>query len=490
MKQNPALKLNKSTLGMAPVYDGPFTPLDQTLMTPVHSEQSFFAGPKGGSVYANPQCNESDDILTDIDEPRDGFCSIKKYSLSFTPNFDKLLMAVYSSILSLPTTTPFLGVMPPSGLTSKVAHETMRQLLNLTEGSSYPQYDQQSIVNHDFLRNIQYQPIFLQMIRKRLIEICSLQGGEGNLTNKLPVSTTISINCDAPYSNNIKQTSISNLSLTDTNVANFNSTSSSNSVKSRSSSISLRKQSLTRHNSYSGNNWLHVGNLNNLRQHNYGNGTLESLNSSTDSLQSMQDFVPQSYINRSAGCTPSSSNNSYSPASGFNNMMSSYQTPPNSNKGSVSDASQSPNMTTNSGIQIVQNCSNSFPSNDVDYFSFINKASYSKTASTLPGPLAINTDGANYQALNALNGGKDAALDSPFMSAITPNEDIGFFSNAGGSGSISSASMLTERPTETYRDGELFNSSSTNIKKEALNLSQFNLSEKKRDSLKLKRGIL
>lgn len=496
-KQNLSLKLNKSLGNIIP--DGPFTPLDQTLKTPLDCNQQanyFQAPPKQESIYSHPHYNESDDVLTDIDEPTLGTSkTTQQYTLNFTSNFDQLVMSVYSHILSLPTTTPFLGTTPPSGLVSKVANETMSSLIMHTASNNLPAFDQQSIITNDYLKNNAYQPIFLQLIRKRLIELCAYQNSRDNNINKLPNSTTVSITVSgsngAPYNNNIRQTSISNLSLTDLNISNYNSNSSSNNnlMRSRSSSLNLRKQSLTRNNSCNGTNWLHVGNINNIRQQNGNNAPMQndSMNVSSESLQSMQDYVPQSFITRSAGNTPTSSNNATTPNNGFNSMMMGYQTPPNSNKSSVSSGSTISSSSTipNQNIQIFHNNNGGTNSNELDYFNFSGSRSRSasRSGNSFPGPLTINTDNANFQALNSLNGCDGDTLDSPFMSATTPSEEFGYFNQSNGFPNI---------PVESSKDGDAPSNSaiSSNPKKDSIHVpSQFGLSEKKRDSLKLKRGI-
>lgn len=481
---NLLLKLNKS---LSIQDSGPFTPLDQTLKTPVdppnanYFSQNFNAPvqqniPPPNQIYSHPSYSESDDILTDSDEPSK---TTKNYSLNFTTNFDNLVMSIYGHILSLPTTTPFTGTIPPSGLVSKVANETMNNLINTTYNNAYPLYDQHQIINRDMLTNNSFQPIFLLLIRKRLIELCS---NKQNLA-KLPISTSITVNSlsqavnsynqiNNPYgqnANNFRQSSISNLSLTELNINNYHEQQAQQQQqKSRAPSVNLRKQSLTRNNSYSnntnnnGNNWLHVGNLN----------TISNPNGSTDSLQSMQDFVPQPFINRSASYhSPNQPGNTATPTGqsfGFNNMMMDYQTPPTSNKSSFSTPPSSGN-----NVQIIQNPLPNQPTintQEYDEFNFGQRSRSSSNSSRLnsfPRPLTINTDNANIQSMNGFNG--NDTLDSPFMSATTPSDEFSLMQNSFG-GSIPQSPIAEE------------------IEERSLP-SRICLSEKKRDSLKLKRGI-
>jgi hypothetical protein len=508
-KLNLSLKLNKSINNLA--NEGPFTPLDQMVKTP--SGEYGGAGapwapwsqaptqPKH-SIYSNAEYNESDDILTDIDEPPTGHKSCKNYTLFFTATFDQLLLSVYSHFLSLPTTTPFLGFIPPSGLISKVANETMSNLLNSTTSPNPPIFDQQCIITSEYLKTQSFQPIFLQLIRKRLMDLCHNQVG----TQKLPESTTVSITSSASgvsihnaSSSAIRLSSISNLSLTDLNISNFNngnhngSFSSSSSNRSRSSSMNLRKHSLTRNNSYTNNNWLHVGNIKSIRPttsgSNDGTGAFTvHQNPSTESLQSIPDCVPQSFINRSAQLNSSGS---------YNSMMMDYQTPPSSNKGSISIT---PPLSQNMHIQnSIMNGINHDDDFGLDHQQVRSRSS--SRGNSFPHPLTINTDSANMQALNALNGITGGpsrantnttldgfALDSPFMSATTPSEDFGYFSNgfAGMHGDTSSGnSSASESPINIGNNANdmLVDSSKINLP------NQFSLSEKKRESLKMKRGI-
>ncbi|KAK6462172.1 DNA-binding proteins Bright/BRCAA1/RBP1 [Scheffersomyces coipomensis] len=605
-KVNLTLKLNKSISNLSSGSDmgAPFTPLDQTLKTPVdtpklhpqfggpgllsnNNQNGFYFAPpppvsNNNQMYSNPAYNESDDILTDIDDVGgSNFKSTRNYTLHFTHTFDQLVLSIYSYILSLPTTTPFSGAIPPSGLVSKVANETMNNLITSISSMNPPLYDHQSIINLDYLRNQHFQPIFLQLIRKRLLDLCNYNHANNsandktiignnnsynininninNNSNRLPDSTTISVTSNT----GLRQSSISNLSLNELNISNYNSqqTNPTNGTgpaqppalnRSRSSSLSLRKHSLTRNNSYTSNNWLHVGNINSIRPttsggNNSNNGPInENFNMSTDSLQSIQDYVPQSYINRSA------TNGS---GGSFNSMMMDYQTPPNSNKGSVSGPTMTPPHSNNQTIQNTINHGHNATHSDLDDFHLYQQQqqqqqqnqqqrsrSSSRGTNSFPHPLTINTETANIQALNALNGvttplglnsfrggynsnvqANGLTLDSPFMSATTPSDDFGYFSNgfnqfqppvnqnpsqvqsqnqvqnqnqilqpptSAGSMVSSNASSFYgsggESPVLSANSDATLSDSSRGIANLA---NQFTLSEKKRDSLKMKRGI-
>ncbi|KAK6458935.1 DNA-binding proteins Bright/BRCAA1/RBP1 [Scheffersomyces xylosifermentans] len=530
-KLNLKLNLNKSLSNLSNPDGGapPFTPLDQTMKTPIEapfganhhgeSQQGFYFAPpvtqasKQDTIYSNPHYSESDDILTDIDEPSFGsFKTTRNYTLSFTQSFDQLVLSVYSHFLSLPTTTPFSGITPPSGLVSKVANETMSKLIANTSLSNPPLYDHQSIINADYLRNHSYQPIFLQLIRKRLIDLCLFNSSSNshssnainNSTNtntaKLPESTTISVTSTGNGILNssgagLRQSSISNLSLNELNISNYNTNNATgNATRSRSSSLSLRKQSLTRNNSYTNNNWLHVGNINSIRPNGHPMPNGENFNISTDSLQSMQDYVPQSFINRSA-------NNNISPnQSNFNSMMMDYTTPPNSNKGSVSGPTMTPPYSNGNVLQ--NNMQSGHNINDYEELIYYQqqfqqaRSRSSSSTNPFPHPLTINTEVANTQAFGAMRdittpgaapslrgNPNNLALDSPFMSGSALSEECGYFCEGFQQpSSNSTASPMTESPTGS-NEPTLADSGRINLP------GQFSLSEKKRDSLKMKRGI-
>lgn len=548
-KKTLSLKINKSL--QAPAMDAPFTPVDQTLRTPVNppNQMSYFPPPPqphttASSFYSNPLYGESDDILTDVDEPSNKV--MRSYSVSFTPLFDQLVMGIYSQILSLPTTTPFLGSIPPSGLVSRVANETIHSLIKNTAeaGSAPPVYDAQCMLSHDHLKSHAYQPIILQLIRKRLIDLCSVQQRANNpalpqITSvhapvpTIPLSnssyTQQTTNLHVPGSHSvynglgIRQLSISNLLLNEQNVSSFQSqqltqvpqaaqVAAFGNSRLRLSSLNLRKHSLTRNNSYSGSNWLHVGNVLNIRPN---LGMNPEFNVSNESLQLMHDFVPQAFISRQANLLASLSQTAgnWGPAPGFNSMMLDYQTPPSSVKSSMLLGSTPPSVVSNrDAIYMNGQCAAA----DYDDFNQLLMRSRSSSrgngvAGLFPKPLTINTDPSNFllsmnngmnqvgsnvtigHAPNGQNGlglGLGETLNSPFVSATTPSEDVGYFSSGNlsavgnvlpGLNGLRNGPLIPESPG---KDLPMANGNNR------INLpGQFSLSEKKRDSLKMKRGI-
>ncbi|RLV84603.1 hypothetical protein JA9_000241 [Meyerozyma sp. JA9] len=506
-------KLNKKlnlSLAKGLQEPGPYTPLDQTLKTPVDAPNNgnYFPGAVPGvtvtpgvtpavsganghaATGANAMYshyNESDDMLMDEDTSR-----MRNYTVTFTPQFDSLVLSIYSQIMAHPTTTPFSGMVPPSGLVSKVSNETMNVLMRTTAKPNHPMYDGSGIVNNDHLRSAAYQPVFLQLFRKRFLDLCTAQGNKE--PHKVPASTTVSICGSVPMG---RQSSISSLSLNELNIGSSSQNQNQNQAlpgsRSRSTSLSLRKQSLTRNNSHSGgSNWLHVGNLNNIRGH-----APHEMTTSTDSLQSMQDYVPQSLIARS-GTGPNSANGSNGSASGpasagfgastsltpngsssgFHAMMMDYQTPPSSHKGSVSSEYTPPSSASSSasgqfGAHTPQLVSTGL-SGDFDELSLHQPRSMSHN---FPRPLTINTESANQHGFN----GQSGTLDSPFMSATTPSEEVGYFMH----GSSGFPSFLGVSPQAGPQAGP----QAEEPKKDVNLPANVSLSEKKRDSLKLKRGI-
>ncbi|CAI5755598.1 unnamed protein product [Candida verbasci] len=474
------LKLNKLDFN-SNQQSQPFTPTDQTLKTPMevpnnnnnyNSQTSFFQPPQlnrnNSSFYQSS--NESDDILTDIDEPN--LVSNRKnfYSLYFTNTFDSLLLKIYIEILSKPTTTPFSGSIPPSGLVGRVANEVIHQLINQSSNSQIL-FDQQAIMNRECLRNHDLQPIILQLIRKRLLELCHNKSE----AVKLPEQTTIQcVNTNS----NLKSNSISSISLNEMNLMNYNAqqqekqqkegntNSSASSIRSRSSSINLRKQSLTRNNS---NNWLHVGNISSLRPQLQFNN---DFNISADSLQSIQDYVPHNFMNKQQQQFQQAQQQQTNQAQ-LNSMMNDYHiTPPTSHKSSISSTNNSNINNNYVNTSNYQSQTQTPPyteeqlqqlQQDSNAFNFLQRSRSSSKNSTLNLNINLN-----------LNNQDQIALDSPFCSS-TDEYFPGF---------QSSQTSQTSQQSQNNDNEESQNTNTSSLK------NLFTLSEKKRDSLKLKRGII
>lgn len=590
--KNLTLKLNKSLQNLA--LDSPATPLEQTLKTPIDtplnpqatahyfqgaslassaangnsigmnplfnlSTSSFVTGfphppaivGEGHSIYNNPHYSQSDDVLTDIDEPfmsngstNSSFSGPsaapmsyqpKVYTLQFNSKFDQLLYGIYSHILSLPTTTPFSGNVPPSGLTSKVANECLTRLM----GTPNVSFDQHNIINMESLKNYNYQPIFLHLIRKRLIELCTFSMS----SSKLPLSTSVTINygyngnsfqngnsnnsgSNNPYStfSSNRQLSISNLPLSDLATPLNSSAQGQTGVpgESRSRSSSLRKHTLSRNNSYSSNSWLHVGNITNVRNNHF--------NASTDSLLSINDFHPLYVLNRPAAGsvgTQGAQNGAANVALDLQPPSFSaadFHTPPHSQKGSITEITPPPTQA--NGFPLPPGAafknplisSNSMAS-DLEEFNFYSRSrstSLPSRSNSLPYPaLTINVN-ANQPDFHAPSSGLASfsataaqmappqfppnSLDSPFLSSTNSMEDThggfspytaqsplvhGFLINQTG------ASSIPPSPVAGMSQMALDSPGGNNSEVPAgfSFASKVSLSEKKRDSLKLKRGI-
>ena len=337
------------------------------------------------------------------------------------------------------------------------------------------------VMNEELLKNSLYRPIFLQLIRKRLIDLC----GGHDATNLTSVTITTTNGANglhlAPYTTNARQLSILNLSLNELNInacqnpqslllllhqqffgagagSGSNSAGSSVGLRLRSSRMALRKQLLTRgSNNNGGSSWLHVGNLAHLKP---------EFHDSTDLLQLIQDSVPQSLISKQ----------NQAPSQlllAFNSMMMDYQTPPLLNKSSISHITP-PQALFGEGL--------------VDDFSFSANRLRLLSRGMLPRALNINTElggGPNPAGLSNMD-----ALDLPFMLATTPLDEAGYFSNGFATQPIGQQHSERLPQTMLASDSPMSDDGSTQRTKDPINLpSQFSLSEKKRDSLKLKRGI-
>ncbi|GEQ70566.1 hypothetical protein JCM33374_g4244 [Metschnikowia sp. JCM 33374] len=520
-KKTLSLKLNKSFQIPS---DAPFTPVEQTLHTPVDApnQNTYFGLPSSAlnhesSFFSQPQDTDSDDVLTDVDEPSSFSRVIRNYSVSFTPLFDQILMSVYSHILSLPTTTPFSGYTPPSGLASRVANETLQKLITESDPANcmgQPLYDVQGTLNHEQLKDNTTMPIVLQLIRKRLLDLCSAQKTPKTKGSATPVSGVTSI--QVPVSTGtgnlnsqgnpvyigagLRQSSISTLSLTDQNTANYQQNQAGQNPqsallagsRSRSSSLDLRKHSLTRNNSMTGSSWLHVGNLANVRSG--GNvGTNPEYATSTDSLQSMNDFVPHAFLTRSGSSSSQNNHTGSGTMSGFNSMMMDYQTPPSSSKSSISQGSHSPSYSAREAALVnLAGSSGSLSDTESNGSSFSRTRSLNRGGSicSFPKPLTINTDVNQYNNGNSQSFGFGGSLNgetlhSPFVSAISGPEDFEYF----GQNTSVGPPLDNTLPSVGLRSGSLNPDCQVKDGSKVNIPSQYTLSEKKRDSLKLKRGI-
>lgn len=503
---------------VAIVPDAPFTPIDQTLQTPIEVPKlnSYFpiSNPQSGtsaSIYSNAAYSESEDILTDVDESGGPNIS-RTYSLSFTPQFDDLLMKVYSTLTLLPTVTPFSGNIPPLGIVSRVANETMATLNKLMFAPEYemiqPTFDVQEIITKERMRNAAFKHILVLLIRRRLIDLCTAQFNRytPNYSPQLcePTSTQIMMSalasngssgngfCSSIYgSMGWNPLSLSSLSLSE-----------QASTRLRSSSLNLRKQSLSRNNSCSASSWLHIGSIVNSRSgHGQSFNLNHDMNASTDSIQLMHDYVSASVVPRSSNVTSSvsspigASNNSNATTSTFGHGLVSQLsvlTPPGVNKGPFTlDTITPPAFVRRESALVAQKL------NFEERPLLARSRSHSRgnVRNLHPGPLILNTDPATFNNHNLGHGEAESefTLNSPFVSAISLDD----YNNHYGQSALdtSSVTCADDGPSSAgLRSGRLIVDSpvaETQSQSHRANLgSEFSLSERKRDSLKLKRGII
>lgn len=393
------LKLNK-LLTNVQAMDMPLTPAEQTVLTPVDTG--------GQPSYFYLHYNDSDDILPDGDS--------KVYSMVFTPVFDQLVMGVYSDIVSRPTTTPFSGMVPPSGIVLMVANDTMTRLRHNFRG---PVYDAHQSMTAEMLAQDHLTPVFLQLIRKRLIDLC-ITHSHGQ---RAPEKTTVLIG--QGLLNALRQYSISNMLLTDVNLQAHQSA-HANPIQPPLQRTRLRLSRLSRHNSTT---WLHVGNM--------------SLIHPNQLTESFTDYVPQLYIQRLANSCGMS--------------MVDY-TPP-----------QIPKMTQHTPPDLLHALSTQMVA-DFDDFTFF---SNNQPRMSAGGDMSPRSDQEMLLRTLLLGGGYQDMLDLPFMLAVPDG--------AVSNGFAIPPLFSLAHPQGSPRDDMIDPVSIPN---------NYSLSDKKRDSLKMKRGIM
>lgn len=494
---------------MSIVADGPFTPVDQTLHTPIDVPKlnSYFpvsssnntSNGNTASFYSNAAYSESEDILTDVDESFGPNVS-RTYSLTFTPHFDDMLMKVYTKIILLPTLTPFLGNIPPLGIVSRVASDTLALLSKTISSAEYdsaaqPTYDAQEIINKERLRNPAFKHILLLLIRRRLIDLCSALFNVycPNYTPQLmePTSTLILMSALASNGSSGNGFGSSVYGSMGWNPLSMSSLllNEQAAPRLRSSSLNLRKQSLSRVNSCSTSSWLHIGSITSARS---GHGPTFNMNpdynGSTDSIQLTHDYVPASVIPRNSTTNSSAGSNSSSTTFGHGlASLGDAQTPPGQPRGQFFFDTITPptNLRRDSG-SVAQK---SIFESERPLLTRSRSSSRGMRGSHM-GPLLLNTDTSSFNnmANNSAHGetGLGFALNSPFASATSLSEEYHLFMSSSFNGDAQADESMVglrsgrlipeiaEEPTQNHR---------ANL------AAEFSLSEKKRDSLKLKRGI-
>lgn len=474
--------------------------------------------------YDHSELDEGDDILTDIDEPAffGGPKLTKTYTVHFTPKFDDLLINIYHELQSIPTNTPFPGIVPPSGLLGKIASGTINAMINdfPVESDHKDQnpaiFDYQGIITKECLISHEWQPIFARLVRRRLLDLCNAHSSNSTVeyvskhTNRkdsemiiptartLSESTSIDVVTNANGNivathmpNSRHQSSISNLSLNELNVNSYkaagmppNSCPDLMNSRSRSSSLSLRKQSLTRNNSTASTSWLHVGNIHGVRPHSDSVGSQNLYNANNQfagSTDSLQDFVSMNYVNRSATTSQ--------PQNIDHASKVHKQQPPFAAMPHMTPPSAGPH----------QEVDTRYPD-----FHFYNPQHYetqhglqpemheyhqpnpSARTALYPGDL-INSDPSNIVSsslsIDTNRMGPKPALDSPFMSAHPLASDLGYFANGFSQMTSSSNRNATNAP-------EAIDPISPGGQNRLGSAPKLGFTEKKRDSFNAKRGIL
>lgn len=485
MQNRTALSI-KVVKPVANLPDAPFTPVDRTLQTPIEVPplNSYFStsDKNSASLNSNATYSESEDVLTDVDEAAGPNVS-QTYSLTFTPQFDQFLMQIYTQIILLPTITPFLGNVPPLGIVSKVASEAMANLLarftSPDAATPPPVFDAQKIINKDRLQNAAFKHILLLLIRRRLLDLCSalfnqfcpsytpqlLEPTSVLIVMSLLTSNGLSANgCGGSLYGSMGWNPLSTCSLLSGDLG---------APRLLSSSLNLRKQSLSRVNSCSASSWLHVGAISGTRP-NHTQSFTRDYDGSTDSLQLMHDYVPASVIPRStaAGAASNPHNSALSMSFGRGPGMGT-QTPPGIVRPPFALDTPTPpvNVGRDSGFHGQK--------------LFFESERPCLTRRTHPGALTIAPDGPGFGSSQI---DADFALDSPFASSSSVSEKCNHFSPQ--TSALGASSCTSADDGGRLRSGRLISESPVeDCQTQSHRANGFSLSERQRDSLKLKRGI-
>ncbi|ODQ82750.1 hypothetical protein BABINDRAFT_159266 [Babjeviella inositovora NRRL Y-12698] len=212
---------------------------------------------------------------------QDRNCSVVDYTVTFSAKFDRVLMRDYEQIINDPQSTPFHGKIPPSGLVSGLTKRVLAQLIPSTPDNQSDALEEfrgyfTSANSPDIIMELfENKPLLLALIRKRLLDTCTGQSLDSTM-----------IQMPGPSSSASRFSGLSDplhsLSL-------------------------LRLNSLSRNSSFSGvgnlgrqhsnSSWLHVGNFGKLQATAHNNWSSESIGgppplrrSRNDSLASVSSF--------------------------------------------------------------------------------------------------------------------------------------------------------------------------------------------------------
>ncbi|ODV96450.1 hypothetical protein PACTADRAFT_49796 [Pachysolen tannophilus NRRL Y-2460] len=144
--------------------------LEDEFVTPVatrnNSTFSFCSDEEGVMDYS-PVSFSNNPVLTRNSSVCSSFAGdLHLPNISFTRNFDNLIISIYQSFLNRPEVTPFNPKFPPSGIVSKVSREVLAK--SITEKIQID-YNFKKTEELCLTNNRAYT---LTVIRKRLLELC------------------------------------------------------------------------------------------------------------------------------------------------------------------------------------------------------------------------------------------------------------------------------------------------------------------------------
>lgn len=168
------------------------------------------------------------------------------YLITFLPLLDAVLIQQYTATVDDPTTTPFHGQVPPSGLVSKVAQQVAHDVVAEPE-DTFPRFFTPAEDEAKVAELHSNPPLLLALIRKRLVDVCT-----AGVESEFPVSTVIQLSGDPIPAG---------LRLPTLNDSGYNLLRQNLYVRPASSG----ERPLTRN--HSNASWLHVGLFNRLGNH-------------------------------------------------------------------------------------------------------------------------------------------------------------------------------------------------------------------------------
>ncbi|ANB14460.1 hypothetical protein AWJ20_2050 [Sugiyamaella lignohabitans] len=148
----------------------PLTPINQTIGTPTINRQFMFH--RLNSVSSIATSEDDSDVNARLDNPLDSF-------LDWPSQDDDLLMNIYQAYIDNPTTAPFAGKIPPSGVVHQVAKTTLHE----AKKKSRP-----------FLHS-------MLAVRKRLLLLCERNSAPTQIYTRASSTSSLSSNSSFNFSN-------------------------------------------------------------------------------------------------------------------------------------------------------------------------------------------------------------------------------------------------------------------------------------------------